>query len=215
VLAHLWDVNRRSAQTRDTPDKSIETINGHHYVGYTKYRNKRPVADRDYLARFIWRAKGRGFVLVSQDTLSPTHPVLKDVVRATSPFAMRISSVNTNETKLEYVTHPDYAGGLPSIIFNSYMKVNLSRVTAIQEYFLKTRRMEQYDEYDGRALGYRRECRATRASEGSANKELEVAPTKLILRFSLLSERKKELRARRQQQRTSLFQRAQKEIATG
>ena len=29
VLAHLWDVHRRSAEKKDTPEKTVETINDH------------------------------------------------------------------------------------------------------------------------------------------------------------------------------------------
>ncbi|GMI29077.1 hypothetical protein TeGR_g11360 [Tetraparma gracilis] len=32
VLAHYWDVHRRSAEKKDTPEKTVETINDHHKV---------------------------------------------------------------------------------------------------------------------------------------------------------------------------------------
>ncbi|GMI29072.1 hypothetical protein TeGR_g11360 [Tetraparma gracilis] len=155
VLAHYWDVHRRSAEKKDTPEKTVETINDHHKVVYARKALKRPLADRDFVTNFIWKVEDGGFIIVSQDAASLKHPISKEVVRAKYPSVLRIVPINTNETKLEYVIHPDFGGGLPPAIFNRYLGVNLSRVTAIHEYFAQLRRMDDYDKADGRALGYR------------------------------------------------------------
>jgi hypothetical protein len=120
---------------------------------YTRKSVKRPLADRDFLATVIWKAEGDGFVLVSQDTSSPKHPISKGVVRGNYPSAMRISPVNTSETRLEYAIHPDPGGSVPATVFNYFMWRNLVRVTEIQEYFEKRRPLTAWDEKDGRAVG--------------------------------------------------------------
>jgi hypothetical protein len=150
-------VHRRSAEKKDTPEKTVETINDHHKVVYTRKALKRPLADRDFVGKFIWKVEGGGFIIVTQVAASLKHPISKEVVRAKYPSVLRIVPINTNETKLEYVIHPDFGGGVPAAIFNRYLGVNLSRVTAIHEYFAQQRKKATYDKNDGRALGYRRE----------------------------------------------------------
>jgi hypothetical protein len=66
---------------------------------------------------------------------------------------MRIVRVTENETKLEYVIHPDGGGRVPGWVMNFYMAANLAYVTEIQEYFQRFRSLSEYDEKDGAAVG--------------------------------------------------------------
>jgi hypothetical protein len=176
VLAYVWDVKSRDKASPDDLEKTIdERPNNHNMLVYNKKQTPAVISNRDFLGRAIWKkAEGGGFLFVTTPEESEKRSTSVDVVRATFPSIMRITpSKNGNETKLEYAIHPDFGGAVQSRfawILLRYMRSNLGRVTAIQEYFIQIRELRDYDKADGRALGYRRECpRPSRASEASAN----------------------------------------------
>ena len=104
VLAYLWDLMARSERRREQLEKSVEPCSDHNKALYVKAASPGlSLQDRDFLTRYIWRARGTGFRLVSCPTTSPAHPLLKNVVRATYPSAYKIIDAGSGFTKLEYV----------------------------------------------------------------------------------------------------------------
>jgi len=154
VLAFMWDMMRRLARREDDLEKSVEEqVNGHNQLVYNKKRSPKIVADRDFLARFLWKKEGDGFVYVTSPEESYARPMTDGVVRGKYPSAMRIKGKNDRETTLEYVIHPDAGGSLPSWLASRYLGSNLSYVTEIQEYFQALRGLEEWDADDARAAG--------------------------------------------------------------
>jgi len=154
VLAFNWDTMMRSARREDDLEKSVdEERNGHNQLVYVKKRTPKIIADRDFLGRVVWKKKGEGFVFATNPEESSARPRLDGVVRGIYPSAMRINRKNDKETTLEYFIHPDAGGRLPSWLANSWIGSSLSFVTEIQEYFQALRRLEEWDEEDGRCVG--------------------------------------------------------------
>jgi hypothetical protein len=104
VLAYLWDLKARGYRRRDHLERSVEPCNDHNQVLYLKVAFPGwSLQDRDFLSRFVWRAEGEGFELVSRPMASPVHPLLKDVVRATYPSAYKIIDAGNGYTMLKCV----------------------------------------------------------------------------------------------------------------
>ena len=122
-------------------------------IHYLKKRAPRPLDNRDFVTRFVWKAQGTGFVLATSPTSTVSRPLYKDVVRAEYLSAMKIIKINDFETRLEYVCRPDAGGSIPAFIANRYMARFVSYPTEIQEYFRNLRPLSSYDEKDGRAVG--------------------------------------------------------------
>ena len=138
----------------DTLEETVdERSNNHNMIFYTKKRSPRPLDNRDFVTRFIWKAQGTGFVLASAPTSIDSRHLLKDVVRAEYLSAMKIVKINDGETRLEYVCRPDAGGSVPAFIFNRYMARFVSYPTEIQEYFQNLRPLSNWDAKDGRAVG--------------------------------------------------------------
>jgi hypothetical protein len=162
----VWDVKSRDKTMPDDLEKEIdEQPNDHNQLVFNKKQTPAVISNRDFLGRAVWKKEGGGFVVVAFPEESTKRPANKKsgakedfAVRGKYPSIMRISPIIAGETKLEYVIHPVFGGGVPPAIFNRYLGVNLSEVTAIQEFFEEQRGMDEYDKADGRALGYRREC---------------------------------------------------------
>ncbi|GMI29328.1 hypothetical protein TeGR_g216, partial [Tetraparma gracilis] len=154
VLAFAWDVMSRNEAKEDDLERVIdERPSNHNFVGYSKKRLPRPLNNRDFVSRFIWKAQGTGHVLVQSPTSTVARPLLKDTVRAKYLGAMRIVKINDSETRLEYVCRPDAGGSVPAFIANSLMTRFVSYPTEIQEYFQKVRPLSNWDAKDGRAVG--------------------------------------------------------------
>ncbi|GMI24960.1 hypothetical protein TeGR_g7976 [Tetraparma gracilis] len=154
VLAFVWDVMSRDTAREDNLERAIdERPSNHNFVGYAKKRSLRPLDNRDFVSRFIWKAEGTDFVLIQSPTSIVARPLLKDVVRAEYLSAMKIIKINDGETRLEYVCRPDAGGSVPTFIFNRYMTRFVSYPTEIQEYFQNLRPLSRWDAKDGRAVG--------------------------------------------------------------
>jgi hypothetical protein len=130
-----------------------ERMNDHNMVLYRKKRSPRPLDNRDFVTRFIWKAKGTGFVWAASPASIGSRPLYKDVVRAEYHGAMKIIKINDSETRLEYVCRPDAGGSIPAFIANATISRFVSFPTRIQEYFEKLRPLSNLDEKDGRAIG--------------------------------------------------------------
>jgi hypothetical protein len=122
-------------------------------VCYVNTLAPRPLQNRDYVGRLVWKARGTGFVCISVPTSTVARPPRQDTVRATFLSAMKIIRINDTETRLEYVCRPDAGGSVPAFIVRRYMARFVSRPSGIQEYFEKMRPFATWDEKDGRAVG--------------------------------------------------------------
>jgi hypothetical protein len=143
----------RCRKDEDDVVNAVHDRQTHSMVYYLKKRSPRPLNDRDFVTRFVWRARGAGFVLVTAPTSIVARPLLKDVVRAEYLSAMKIAKISDGETRLEYVCRPDAGGNVPAFIVNRYVARFVSLPTRAQEHFQKLRPLSDLDEKDGRAVG--------------------------------------------------------------
>jgi hypothetical protein len=157
VLALVWDFKKRAGVYEDDLERSVdETLSFHNQLVYVKKRTPKVIADRDFLARCIWRAAGGGsFDFVSAPEEHERRPRLNGVIRGKYSSALKLASHGYGETKVDYVIHPDSGGSLPAFVMNFYVRSNLAYVYEIQDYFQMIRSLEFYDEKDGAAVGER------------------------------------------------------------
>ena len=82
----------------------------------------------------------------------PSAPLLPDVVRGKFSLAMKLRGEG-EWTTVEYVIQVDFGGRVPAFVTNLYMKSSLAYVTAVQVHFQALRRLVEFDEEDGKAVG--------------------------------------------------------------
>jgi hypothetical protein len=155
AMAFVWDAEARCKAQPDDIEKTVdEEPNQHNKLVYNCKKTPNIIDDRDFLGRAIWRRKGDASfeIVTAPETSRRRRPRLK-TVRAEYPSAMKITWVGEQETRIEYVIQPDFGGGVPVLIMNSYVSSNLARVTEVQEYFQGLRGLSEYDEVDGVAVG--------------------------------------------------------------
>jgi hypothetical protein len=154
VQAFIWDTLKRSAARGDDLEKSVdETLNSHNQLVYVKKAAKRPLSDREFLSRAVWKATASGFTYVLRKEESDRRPFLPGVVRGALPSVMKLMRLKANVTTIEYVVHPDAGGSVPSFVMNLQLAKNLQRVTEAQEYFQSLRRLVLWDSDDSKAVG--------------------------------------------------------------
>jgi len=209
VLAFIWDTLRRSAHTESYLERSVdEHSNGHNKLIYVKKRMPKIVADREFLGRVVWRKEADGFIFVNAPAESAKrvlrvssgirrllsdglaelvaknaktkHKHEKRVVRGMYYSAMRIKEKSEAETTLEYVVRPDTGGNIPSFVANLFLALSAAKVSEIQEHFQSLRKVEDWDEDDGRAVGEAM-CIRTRAEKHHLSDESRVGARLRVL----------------------------------
>jgi hypothetical protein len=154
TLAFFWDTLKRASARDDDLEKVVEeTPSEHNQLIYIKKAIKRPLKDRDFLTRGVWKATEDGFVYVLKDEENGVRPRLPGVVRATLSSVLKLSRTSAGRTKIEYVIHPDAGGNVPSYVMNLQLAKNLSRVTETREFFQSLRGLHQWDSDDSKAVG--------------------------------------------------------------
>jgi hypothetical protein len=146
-------LSRHSRYDDDLERAIDERPSDHNYVAYVRKRVPRPLNDRDFLGRLVWKAQSDGFVVISTPTSTVARPHLKGVVRAEMHMCYMLTIINDSETRVDFVVRPDFGGRVPATIVNRYMAQFVSYPTEIQEYYQKVRPISTWDEKDGRAVG--------------------------------------------------------------
>jgi len=155
VMGYLWDVNLRSKEG-DNPNLQRffdETPNNHNKLLYAKLATPKVIADRDFLSRILWKKHGTGFVQAAVPEESEKRIALTGEVRGKYPSCLKVLKKENGETNLIYVINPDIGGSVPVWILNRHVKRNLAVVSNIQEYFQGLRKLAEWDERDGKAVG--------------------------------------------------------------
>jgi len=154
VLAFFWDSSRRTDLKNDDLEKAVvEQANGHNVLIYRKKRGPKIISSRDFLGRVVWKAKGRGFVLVTSPEENALRPITDGAQRGKYPSAMRIARKNESETVLELVFQINFGGSLPTLLTNTYVGASAGAVTEVQEYFQSLRGLDEWGADDARAVG--------------------------------------------------------------
>jgi hypothetical protein len=152
VLAYVLDYYKRSSMTTDEEERGMKVVNDHNREVYGRYKSSL-IRGRDFLNRQIWRTTSAdGFFVVATPMESDDHAALPNVVRGRFPLAMKLRG-HGGMTDVEYVIQIDFGGQVPSFVTNLYMKSSLAYVTAVQVHFQALRRLVEFDEEDGKAVG--------------------------------------------------------------
>ena len=127
-------------------------VNDHSRELYVRYKSSL-IHGRDFLNQQVWRKTSDDtFVVVAAPVESEDHPLLPDVVRGRFPLAMKLRG-EREWTTVEYVIQIDFGGRVPALVTNLYMKSSLAYVTAVPVHFQALRRLVEFDEEDGKAVG--------------------------------------------------------------
>jgi len=155
VMGYFWDVNLRSKEGDNLNLQRFldETPNDHNMLLYVKLATPKVIADRDFLSRVLWKKHGTGFVQAIVPEESEKRITLRGEVRGKYPSCLKVLKTENGETKLIYVINPDIGGSVPVWILNRQVKHNLAVVSNIQEYFQGLRKLAEWDERDGKAVG--------------------------------------------------------------
>jgi hypothetical protein len=154
VLGFIWDTLKRASARDDDLEKAVdEAPNGHNQLIYIKKAFKKPLSNRDFLTRAVWRKTEYGFLYVLKEEESERRRRLPGIVRAKLPSAIKLTRVGGQETRLEYALQLDFGGSLPVSAMNLLVAKNLNRATEVQQTFQSLRGMERWDAEDGHAIG--------------------------------------------------------------
>jgi hypothetical protein len=156
ILAWIWDMNSRASHKSNVVEVSIdENPNEHNFLGYVRAMSGVAyVADRDFLARTIWKRTGDGcYLFASEPDESERRGPVKGVIRGAYPSALKLTKLSAHKTKLDYVIHPEAGGNVPSWVMNRQLRSNLAYSTQIREYFQTLKKVEHWNARDGRTVG--------------------------------------------------------------
>ncbi|GMI28253.1 hypothetical protein TeGR_g4924, partial [Tetraparma gracilis] len=179
VLAFVWDVMSRAQSRFDDLEKEVdEAPNAHNQVVYRKWKTPSAIRNRDFVGRMVWKREAGGFMVTtapantakrgkglqrmsSLGTMTASMTLRKNrlvlPVRGRCPLSMRISDEASGFTKIQLVINLDLGGTVARLgpILRSVVASELRYAEGIQQYFLQLREKADFDEVDGRALGYR------------------------------------------------------------
>ncbi|GMI35625.1 hypothetical protein TeGR_g12632 [Tetraparma gracilis] len=156
VLAYVWDPVKRSSKTVDNIESRVTRKNLHNQVWYVHRKSPAPLEDRDYLMNFVWATRGKDKLVVVTTAIEDEaqFPRKDGVIRAQFPSTLKITKINDNETRLEYVILPDAGGKVPIWLGRMIMgSAYLSFMTSIREFFQEQRGVAVWAEGDGEAVG--------------------------------------------------------------
>jgi len=155
VLAHIWNANRRGSMYLDEIERSIdEVVSPHNKLIYVRKQVIKPLEDRDFLSRMLWKqTTPSNYLHVAITEENAARPRMRGVVRATFSSATKIISIGPHMTKLEFVVHPDFQGAVPLWAMKFYIPENLSAISKYQRHFLSQVPLADMTAEDGRALG--------------------------------------------------------------
>jgi len=156
VLAYVWDSNSQNHRHQDDVVKATDAMfNEHSKILYWRKSAPKPLFDREFISKAVWKPTEKGcYLVVTIDAVSAIRPRMPDVVRGKFLSAIRLTAIDDQTTKIDYVIHPDNLGRIPAWLTSKNVVSNLEYVSEIQESFLADRDGEDYDVTDGEALGF-------------------------------------------------------------
>lgn len=155
-LALAFDKMSRGRNRKDELAKrELDVRSPHSKLFYLQKKLKKPIMHRDYLSRLLWKKRRDGsYLMVTSPTTSDLEPRRADFIRGSYMAALKMTKVGDSETRIELVVRYT-EDNMPAWILRKAIATNLNYVTGVQEAFEQVRGMDEYDEVDGRALGFR------------------------------------------------------------
>jgi hypothetical protein len=98
-------------------DKILERVNDHHVVIHFGHRFPNPLADRDFVHRYMFKkVTDDEFLLVVRPCEHNDAPAQPDVVRAQIFRAFRVTKISEGVAQVTCTTQTDLAGSIPQYV---------------------------------------------------------------------------------------------------
>ena len=154
-LGYHWNGEARNGVKVDTLEKEyLERDNAHCSTLYVRKRFPFGFPDHDYVGMSLFKELDDGRIMfVSPTATHPSKPVFKGVVRGSYECAIEMNPISESETLVTFVVELEN-GILPTFMKKVYMGYQLRRVTIMQQYFQKLRKLVELDAKDGVAMGH-------------------------------------------------------------
>ena len=165
IIAYYWDVmSRHMAAPHSINKEVVEQASPHNQLVYMEKVLPNPIANRDFLALFVWKRIRVGeedvIIFVSEPATHDRHPAnaSKNLVRAKAPITIMLTEINQSETVMENMCQIDSGVGgegsrIVSLLMHHYLKMQLRFSTELQQYFQELRSLSVLDAKDGEAIG--------------------------------------------------------------
>jgi hypothetical protein len=162
ALAYLLDMVARCRWGPSDLERTIvETKNDHHLIAYLSKRSTHgagfEIKPRHGCQAVLWREEADGsFVLVGTPVKHPTvEDKPTDRVLTNMWSSTHIKEISPGVCKIVYTNQLDLGGSVPVWVMNYYVVMNLSLTFKMQNYFQELRTLQEYDKFDGAAIGTR------------------------------------------------------------
>ncbi|GMI33932.1 hypothetical protein TeGR_g14783, partial [Tetraparma gracilis] len=161
VAAHLFHyssyVNTRLNQDRKDVliDKILERVNQHHIVIHYGHRFPNPLADRDFVHRYMFKkVMDDEFLLVVRPCEHKDAPAQPDVVRAQIFRSFRVTKISEGVAQITCTTQTDLAGSIPKYV-NDTLSIPAAAglPLSVLRRFVQVKKTAQLDAADAKELG--------------------------------------------------------------
>jgi len=153
VLAFQWNSDARNQRKADTLKKKYVRADDHYRIEYVLKKAKF-VKNRDFCGEVLWKQTGVDtVVLVSSACEHKDHPITASAVRGSLIVALLLQRNSTLETSASYLMSINAGVKIPAAALSFYTSYMLRRVTTVQQYFQKLRKLVELDGRDGVAMG--------------------------------------------------------------
>ena len=157
VLAFFWNSKARCQEKADTLEKTyIEEPNRHNRLEYLEKVSPKPFAPRYFCNRIVWASTAENALIFSSFPEKPKHErvaIIGAAAKLVISVTRRVGSQN-DEADVELISSLDFGGiSIPLPVLEYLCSYNLRRITFAEQYFQGLRRLSEYDEKDGVAVG--------------------------------------------------------------
>ncbi|GMH78487.1 hypothetical protein TrST_g4778 [Triparma strigata] len=136
----------------------LEVPNKHSMVFKTDYAFPSPLTNRESIVKIVWKRLSEKSVMVSYHPLA-SHPKVenkdgKAVIRGSLQLAMLVTQLDDKTTELQWGTHLNFGGNLPTAVINGFIIPNFNRANSHhQAFFAYSIRLQDLTKKDGKLLG--------------------------------------------------------------
>ncbi|GMH96532.1 hypothetical protein TrVE_jg14448 [Triparma verrucosa] len=142
----------------DDEENYLEVPNEHRMVYKADYAFPSPLTDREAIVKIVWKRLSEKSVMVTYHPLT-SHPEVenkdgKAVIRASTQSAILVTQLDDDATELQWSSHINFGGKLPSAVINGFIIPNTNRLLSHhQAYFVYSIPLQDLKKTDGKLLG--------------------------------------------------------------
>jgi hypothetical protein len=155
VLAHILLAGNARTRLTNAVDSRVQQLSTHSQVVYSCLSMPSFLFDRDFVNTGVWMETSAGeyvYVLTPAESVGD-FKVVNGAVRGKMECSLKLSATSSGETKVDYLVKLDIGSSVPRFLMKDVIVPMLQYVTSMQEYFQEYRVLEEYDFWDGKAIG--------------------------------------------------------------